>query len=238
MGTYTDTPVVSRSHIRHTQRENAHTSPYPPGSPSTGNSKCPEGGPRTPYRCWGVGWAGPRAPGSLPGPGAALSLPADNLKKRIANINRYLTYSLYSNVCRSLFEKHKLMFAFLLCARIMMNEDKINQVHERGGSQVGRWARTACLRSCPVVGPGGTGWKERPGMKIQQEQRGRGLRKHGCLLKNRQETLAQLWPKQSCEHRPSQSLECTGGHRGWPEPPSSCSHEPQVSMVCWKVLPR
>ncbi|XP_040850525.1 dynein heavy chain 1, axonemal [Ochotona curzoniae] len=52
---------------------------------------------------------------------------ADNLKKRIANINRYLTYSLYSNVCRSLFEKHKLMFAFLLCVRIMMNEGKINQ---------------------------------------------------------------------------------------------------------------
>lgn len=56
--------------------------------------------------------------------------PADNLKKRIANINRHLTYNLYSNVCRSLFEKHKLMFAFLLCARIMMNEAKIDQVHE------------------------------------------------------------------------------------------------------------
>ncbi|XP_062056155.1 dynein axonemal heavy chain 1 [Lepus europaeus] len=52
---------------------------------------------------------------------------ADNLKKRIANINRYLTYNLYSNVCRSLFEKHKLMFAFLLCVRIMMNEGKIDQ---------------------------------------------------------------------------------------------------------------
>ncbi|XP_076985169.1 dynein axonemal heavy chain 1 isoform X1 [Tamandua tetradactyla] len=59
--------------------------------------------------------------------GIANSERADNLKKRIANINRYLTYSLYSNVCRSLFEKHKLMFAFLLCVRIMMNEGKINQ---------------------------------------------------------------------------------------------------------------
>lgn len=84
----------------------------------------------------------PVAPGRLAGLDPWLSLPslspcaasplylADNLKKRIANINRYLTYSLYSNVCRSLFEKHKLMFAFLLCARIMMNADKINQVHE------------------------------------------------------------------------------------------------------------
>uniref|UniRef100_A0A6I8PQA7 Dynein axonemal heavy chain 1 n=1 Tax=Ornithorhynchus anatinus TaxID=9258 RepID=A0A6I8PQA7_ORNAN len=41
----------------------------------------------------------------------------DSVKRRIENINKYLTYSLYSNVCRSLFEKHKLMFAFLLCGR-------------------------------------------------------------------------------------------------------------------------
>ncbi|XP_054992649.1 dynein axonemal heavy chain 1 [Sorex araneus] len=59
--------------------------------------------------------------------GIANSERAENLKKRIANINRYLTFSLYSNVCRSLFEKHKLMFAFLLCVRIMMNEGKINK---------------------------------------------------------------------------------------------------------------
>lgn len=84
------------------------------------------------FRDW-LGWLG-RTPGLLlpsPLPMCCItSLLADNLKKRIANINRYLTYSLYSNVCRSLFEKHKLMFAFLLCVRIMMNEDKINQVHE------------------------------------------------------------------------------------------------------------
>ncbi|XP_032448113.1 dynein heavy chain 1, axonemal [Lynx canadensis] len=70
--------------------------------------------------------------------GIANSERADNLKKRIANINRHLTYNLYSNVCRSLFEKHKLMFAFLLCARIMMNEAKIDQSEWRyllsGGS--------------------------------------------------------------------------------------------------------
>ncbi|XP_032314242.1 dynein heavy chain 1, axonemal isoform X8 [Camelus ferus] len=70
--------------------------------------------------------------------GIANSERADNLKKRIANINRYLTYNLYSNICRSLFEKHKLMFAFLLCARIMMNEGKVNQSEWRyllsGGS--------------------------------------------------------------------------------------------------------
>lgn len=73
--------------------------------------------------------------------------PVDNLKKRIVNINRYLTFSLYSNVCRSLFEKHKLMFAFLLCVRIMMNEGKINQVQEQADDP-----GSACLRGHPTVG--------------------------------------------------------------------------------------
>lgn len=58
----------------------------------------------------------------------ALCLFSDTLEKRIININEYFTFSLYSNVCRSLFEKHKLMFAFLLCARIMMNQNQINMV--------------------------------------------------------------------------------------------------------------
>eukprot|EP00794_Sanderia_malayensis_P012733 gene12733-14038_t len=51
---------------------------------------------------------------------------ADNVTQRIQNINDYFTFSLYSNVCRSLFEKHKLLFAFLVTVRILMNEDKIN----------------------------------------------------------------------------------------------------------------
>lgn len=50
------------------------------------------------------------------------------MKERITNINNYVTFSLYSNVCRSLFEKHKLMFAFLLSARILMNDGKIDMV--------------------------------------------------------------------------------------------------------------
>lgn len=56
----------------------------------------------------------------------------DTVEERIANINEFFTFSLYSNVCRSLFEKNKLMFAFLLCARIMMNENKIDMVRNVG----------------------------------------------------------------------------------------------------------
>ena len=52
----------------------------------------------------------------------------DDLDERIVHINDYFTFSLYSNVCRSLFEKHKLLFSFLLCVRILMNDKKINMV--------------------------------------------------------------------------------------------------------------
>ncbi|XP_076467072.1 dynein axonemal heavy chain 1-like isoform X2 [Babylonia areolata] len=51
---------------------------------------------------------------------------ADNIPQRIININNYFTFSLYSNVCRSLFEKHKLLFAFLVGVRINMHKGIIN----------------------------------------------------------------------------------------------------------------
>nr|XP_023655546.1 dynein heavy chain 1, axonemal [Paramormyrops kingsleyae] len=70
--------------------------------------------------------------------GIANSESADSVERRVFNINEHFTFSLYRNVCRSLFEKHKLMFAFLLCARVMMNEDKIDMAEWRfmlyGGS--------------------------------------------------------------------------------------------------------
>ncbi|XP_077458505.1 dynein axonemal heavy chain 1 [Stigmatopora argus] len=56
---------------------------------------------------------------------------ADTVEERIENINEYFTFSLYCNVCRSLFEKHKLMFAFLLCARILMNDGEIDMAEWR-----------------------------------------------------------------------------------------------------------
>jgi hypothetical protein len=51
---------------------------------------------------------------------------AEHIDERVQIINDYFTFSLYSNVCRSLFEKHKLHFAFLMCARILMDEGKID----------------------------------------------------------------------------------------------------------------
>uniref|UniRef100_A0A4W5QVG2 Dynein axonemal heavy chain 1 n=1 Tax=Hucho hucho TaxID=62062 RepID=A0A4W5QVG2_9TELE len=52
--------------------------------------------------------------------GIANSERADTVEQRIININEFFTFSLYSNVCRSLFEKHKLMFAFLLVSVLIL----------------------------------------------------------------------------------------------------------------------
>ena len=41
-------------------------------------------------------------------------------------MNNYFTYSLYENVCRSLFEKHKLLFSFVLTIKIMQGDNKVD----------------------------------------------------------------------------------------------------------------
>lgn len=42
-------------------------------------------------------------------------------------MNNYFTYSLYENVCRSLFEKHKLLFSFLLCNKILASSGQMKE---------------------------------------------------------------------------------------------------------------
>ncbi|KAI9144540.1 dynein heavy chain and region D6 of dynein motor-domain-containing protein [Paraphysoderma sedebokerense] len=51
---------------------------------------------------------------------------SDNLQQRLTHVIDYFTFSLFCNVCRSLFEKHKLLFSFLLAVKILMNEGRIN----------------------------------------------------------------------------------------------------------------
>ena len=51
---------------------------------------------------------------------------SDDMDTRISNLNEYITYLMYTNVCRSIFEVHKLMFSFTLCIKIMMGAKLID----------------------------------------------------------------------------------------------------------------
>ncbi|EPY19766.1 hypothetical protein AGDE_15049 [Angomonas deanei] len=52
---------------------------------------------------------------------------SDELEERLRHLNEYFTYSFYQNVSRSLFEKHKLMFSFFLCIRILQQEGLVDE---------------------------------------------------------------------------------------------------------------
>lgn len=47
-------------------------------------------------------------------------------EKRIPILNEFQTLTLYQNVCRSLFERHKLLFSLLLCTKILFGDEKID----------------------------------------------------------------------------------------------------------------
>lgn len=49
------------------------------------------------------------------------------LQKRIDCIIEVFTYNLYSNICRSLFEKDKLLYSFVLCTKIMMFKKQLDK---------------------------------------------------------------------------------------------------------------
>uniref|UniRef100_A0A8D3EFW0 AAA+ ATPase domain-containing protein n=1 Tax=Scophthalmus maximus TaxID=52904 RepID=A0A8D3EFW0_SCOMX len=56
----------------------------------------------------------------------AESLESDDLAERINNIVEHFTLCIYNNVCRSLFEKDKLLFSLLLTVGIMQGKDQVD----------------------------------------------------------------------------------------------------------------
>lgn len=49
-----------------------------------------------------------------------------DLSIRLENLNRYITQLIYENVSRSLFERHKLLFSFMLTAKILFGDKSLD----------------------------------------------------------------------------------------------------------------
>jgi len=52
--------------------------------------------------------------------------PSEKLEDRLLNLKNHFTYYVYQNICRSLFEVHKLLFSFLLTIKIMQGDNLVD----------------------------------------------------------------------------------------------------------------
>eukprot|EP00968_Pinguiococcus_pyrenoidosus_P017694 scaffold1786_cov250-Pinguiococcus_pyrenoidosus.AAC.1 len=58
--------------------------------------------------------------------GIGAAAPARDVMTRLRNLKDYFTYSVYTNICRSLFETHKLLFSFLMNIKILQGDGVVD----------------------------------------------------------------------------------------------------------------
>jgi len=63
--------------------------------------------------------------------GVQMAEAAAKLETRLDNLKNFFTYSIYRNVCRSLFAAHKTLFSFLLAIKVLQGNNKIDAVEYR-----------------------------------------------------------------------------------------------------------
>ena len=64
--------------------------------------------------------------------GISAAPPSNEVTQRVENLNLFFsTFSVYTNICRSLFERHKLLFSFILCVKILQGENIIDALEYR-----------------------------------------------------------------------------------------------------------
>ena len=65
---------------------------------------------------------------------------SDDIPTRLKTLADWFTYSLYENICRSLFEAHKLLFSFTVCIKIMQGQGRIDPTSGASSSAARRAA--------------------------------------------------------------------------------------------------
>lgn len=77
---------------------------------------------------------------------SAEKLGATTLEERIKTLNSWHTDQVYNNTCRGLFEKHKLLFSFHMCMKILMGRKELNldeyAFFMKGGQVLDKQGRT------------------------------------------------------------------------------------------------
>ena len=58
--------------------------------------------------------------------GAKKAEPSDDFEVRLQNLENFFTYYLYQAICRSLFEKDKLLFSFAMCVKILQGHQLVD----------------------------------------------------------------------------------------------------------------